>query len=460
MKELIESKWDDILLLLETNYDMTPIIINTFIRPLKIYEVKDNTVCFYVEENRGEQAVKYLIKKEYDFFLLSAIRETLNNIDIDIRVDEKKNYIKETEETSREPMTVSDSYLAAAAKSNLNPRYTFDNFIVGDSNRHAHATCLAVADLPGQDGYNPLYLYGNPGLGKTHLMQSIGNYILQNNENLHVLYVPCETFTNDIIDAIGHNATSKFREKYNNVDVLLIDDIQKLKDKDRTQSEFFDTFNYLYNANKQIIISSDRPPKDLTYLDMRITSRFSGGIPIDIHEPDYETRIAILHNKADLDHIEGIPEEVFVYIAENFTTNVRELEGALNVLRPFSLTGEAITTERAIATLSVLVDKQGRKSLTPDYIIEIVSECTGISNEDIRSSKRSQDIATARQTVMYICSKYSSQPLTLKAIGRAVGGKDHSTVISGINKIEAKLKEDQVFKDSFEKILKMMNIST
>ncbi len=460
MKELIESKWDDILLLLETEYDITPMMINTFIRPLKIYEVKDNTVYFYVEENRGEQAVKYFKKKDYDFFLMSSIREILNDINIEIRVDEKKNYIKETEDVKDEPKVVSDSYLAAVKRSNLNPLYTFDNFVVGDSNRHAHATCLAVADLPGQAGYNPLYLYGNSGLGKTHLMHSIAHYILQNNENLNVLYVPCSTFTNDIIESIKNHTTNKFREKYKSVDVLLIDDIQNLMGKESTQSEFFDTFNDLYNANKQIIISSDRPPKELTTLDMRITSRFSGGIPIDIHEPDYETRIAILHNKAHIEHLDNIPAEVFVYIAENFTTNVRELEGALNVLRPFSLTGETLTTEKAIATLSMLLSNQGRKSLTPDYIIEIVSECMGVSNEDIKSGKRSQDIATARQTVMYICDKYSSQPLTLKAIGNALGGKDHSTVINGIKKIESKLKEDQAFKTSFEKILKMLNIST
>ena len=319
MKKLIESKWEEILSLLETQYEISSIMINTWIRSLKIYEYKNNTIYFYVDEKLGENAVKFLHRKEYDLFLLSSIRETINDSNIDIVIDEKKNFISESEESSEKEVVISDSYKEAISRSNLNPKYTFDTFIVGDSNRHAHATCLAVADLPAQDNFNPLFLYGNSGLGKTHLMQSIAHYILQKDDKTNVLYVPSETFTNEIIEAIRNHTTNEFREKYRKVDVLLIDDVQFIKDKDSTQMEFFNTFNTLYNDKKQIILSSDRPPKEIKTLDERIISRFECGVPIDIHEPDYETRMAILKNKAEMDHLTGIPDEVFVYIAENVT---------------------------------------------------------------------------------------------------------------------------------------------
>ena len=255
MKELIESKWEEILSLLETEYDISSIMINTWIRSLKIYEVKNNTVYFYVDEKLGENALKFLKRKEFDIFLLSSIRETLNDSTIDIVIDEKKNLIESDEEARKESVQKSDSYKEAVSRSNLNPKYTFDTFIVGEGNRHAHATCLAVADLPGQDNFNPLFLYGNSGLGKTHLMQSIAHYILQKDDKTKVLYVPSETFTHEIIDAIKNHTTNEFREKYRNVDVLLIDDIQFIIKKESTQTEFFNTFNELYNNKKQIILS-------------------------------------------------------------------------------------------------------------------------------------------------------------------------------------------------------------
>lgn len=455
MKKLIESKWEDILSLLETQYDISSIMINTWIRSLKIYECKNNTVYFYVDEKLGENAVKFLHRKEFDLFLLSSIRETLNDSNIDIVIDEKKNFVSESEESTK-TVTMTDSYKEAISRSNLNPKYTFDTFIVGDSNRHAHATCLAVADLPAQDNFNPLFLYGNSGLGKTHLMQSIAHYILQKDDKTNVLYVPSETFTNEIIDAIRNHTTNEFREKYRKVDVLLIDDVQFIKDKDSTQMEFFNTFNTLYNDKKQIILSSDRPPKEIKTLDERIISRFECGVPIDIHEPDYETRMAILKNKAEMDHLTGIPDEVFVYIAENVTNNIRELEGALNKISVYSkLMSEKVTLETAKYSLKDIINKDTNVSITPDLIIKTVSEHMGVSEDDIRSKKRSQDIATARQVVMYLCREHTV--LALKSIGNAVGGKDHATVINGITRVEAKMAEDPSFKSTIDTLVKKLN---
>lgn len=454
MKDLIENKWEDILSLLETQYDISSIMINTWIRSLKIYEVKDNTVYFYVDEKLGENAVKFLRRKEFDLFLLSSIRETLNDSNIEIIIDEKKNFISEEDKKNEE--INSDSYKEAISRSNLNPKYTFETFIVGDGNKHAHATCLAVADMPAQDNFNPLFLYGNSGLGKTHLMQAIAHYILQKDENINVLYVPSEVFTNEIIEAIRNHTTSDFREKYRKVDVLLLDDVQFLIGKESTQNEFFHTFNSLYNDKKQIILSSDKPPKEIKTLDQRIISRFECGVPIDIHEPDYETRMAILRNKAEMDHLKGIPDEVFSYIAENITTNVRELEGALNKIGVFSkLMNESVTLETAKESLKDIINKDNIVSITPELIVKTVSEHMNISVEDICSKKRSQDIATARQIVMYLCRKYTV--LALKSIGNAVGGKDHATVINGITRTEERLTSDPAFKATVDTIIKKLN---
>ncbi len=459
MKELIESKWEEILSLLETQYDISSIMINTWIHSLKIYEVKDNTVYFYVDEKLGENAVKFIYKKEFDLFLLSSIRETLNDINVEIVIDEKKKYIANDENEKKKAIEKSSSYQEALSRSNLNPKYTFETFIVGDGNKHAHATCLAVADMPGQDTFNPLFLYGNAGLGKTHLMQSIAHYILQKNENTNVLYVPSETFTNEIIEAIRNHTTNEFREKYRKVDVLLIDDVQFIIKKESTQTEFFNTFNELYNDKKQIILSSDRPPKELKSLDERIRSRFECGVPIDIHEPDYETRMAILRNKAETYHLTGIPDEVFKYIAENITNNIRELEGALNKIAVFSkLMNEEVTLERAKESLKDIINKDNNVKITSDLIIKTVSEHMNISSEDILSKKRSQDIATARQVVMYLCREFTV--LSLKSIGNAVGGKDHATVLNGLKRIEAKINEDPSFKATIDTIVKKLNPSS
>ncbi len=273
---------------------------------------------------------------------------------------------------------------------------------------------------------------------------------------MNVLYASSERFTNDIIEAIQKNKTEEFRQKYRQVDVLIIDDIQEIIGRERTQQEFFNTFNFLYEAKKQIIISSDRPPKEIKELNERLRSRFEWGVPIDIQAPDYETRMAILRNKAEKMRMNNIPEEILVYIAENIVSNVRELEGALKKLRIYSqLLNEDITVDLAKETLKDLISKETEKSITPDTILSTVSEHLNVSISDIQSTKRSKDIAIARQTVMYLCRQLTDK--SLQSIGETVGGKDHATVYNGIKRIEEKIQADSQFEGTINVIINKLN---
>ena len=460
MKDQIIKNWDSILNTLETHYDVSKIIIETWIRPLSIFDIKDNTIYFYVDEKRGKHGVDYLHNKGYDMFLLSSIREFFNDPDIELVIDEKYKFVVNDGEISTDNSNIEGPYSAdyyqAVKNSNLDPLYTFENFVIGESNRHAYATCTAVADLPSQDALNPLFLYGGSGLGKTHLIQSIAHFILQHNPSMNVLYASSERFTNDIIEAIQKNKTEEFRQKYRQVDVLIIDDIQEIIGRERTQQEFFNTFNFLYEAKKQIIISSDRPPKEIKELNERLRSRFEWGVPIDIQAPDYETRMAILRNKAEKMRMNNIPEEILVYIAENIVSNVRELEGALKKLRIYSqLLNEDITVDLAKETLKDLISKETEKSITPDTILSTVSEHLNVSISDIQSTKRSKDIAIARQTVMYLCRQLTDK--SLQSIGETVGGKDHATVYNGIKRIEEKIQADSQFEGTINVIINKLN---
>ena len=458
MKETIIEKWDSILNVMETQYDVSRIIIDTWIRTLNIYEVKDKVVYFYVDEKRGAHGIDYLHRKGYDSYLLASIREVLNDSSYEIKIEEKSTYLSnyaENPEQNKNSLN-NPEYSNAIHKSNLNPNYTFENFIVGDGNKHAFATCVAVADEPCQDNFNPLFLYGGSGLGKTHLIQAIAHYILQHDSHTNVLYVTSETFTNDIIFSIQNNKINEFKEKYRQVDVLIIDDIQEIIGRERTQQEFFNTFNYLYERGKQIIISSDRPPKEISSLEERLRSRFEWGVPIDIHAPDYETRMAILKNKAQLKGIRGIPEDVFVYIAENIVSNVRELEGALNKISVYSMLQHAtIDLDLAKDMLRDLISKDSNIAITPELILQVVADQMGVSIDDIKSKKRSADIALARQLVMYLSREMTDK--SLSSIGAVVGGKDHSTVFSGINRITDKLDKDPEFRTRVAGIKKKIN---
>lgn len=454
MKETLIKQWDNILNLLEIEYDVSHMMINTWIRALSIKEVTDTTITLSMDKKLGKRGIEFIEKKMYDIYLQSAIEATLNQpFEICFCIEGEDTSMKEEADNS-----IDGHIQMSLERSNLNPKYTFDTFVIGDNNRHAHAACVAVAEEP-SSAYNPLFLYGGAGLGKTHLMQAIAHHIITHNPDLKVLYVSSETFTNEVIESIRNNKSEELREKYRTLDVMLIDDIQFVIGKDSTQTEFFNTFNHLYNCNKQIIISSDKPPKEIETLEERMRTRLEWGVPVDIHAPDYETRMAILKRKAEMDRI-IISDEILDYIAQNVVSNIRELEGALNKISVFARLEnkkEELTVEDAEYILKDIVSKDTQREITPDLIIDIVSNHMNVPYDDIISSKRSQDIATARQIVMFLCRKYLER-YSLQQIGSAVGGKDHSTVLNGITKITNLIESDPNMKVTIETIEKKLNI--
>ncbi|RLD14346.1 MAG: chromosomal replication initiator protein DnaA [Caldiserica bacterium] len=335
----------------------------------------------------------------------------------------------------------------------LNENYTFNNFVVGDSNKLAHAASLAVSKNPGHS-YNPLFIYGGVGLGKTHLIQAIGHYILDTKPALKVVYVTSEIFTNEVIHSIQKGKMNDFHNKYRNVDVLLIDDIQFLAGKERTQEEFFHTFNTLHNNYKQIVITSDRLPKEIPTLEDRLRSRFEWGLMVDIAPPDFETRVAILKKKADKEKIK-VPDDVIYYIAENIKSNIRELEGALiRLLAHASLNNSEITLDFTKRILSGIFGKIEKKKIDAEEVKTVVSSYFSISVEDIEGGKRSQDYTIPRQIAMYLIREFTN--LSLPQIGTLFGGRDHTTVLYSIDKIKRELKKDENLKAAVEEIRRML----
>ncbi len=342
---------------------------------------------------------------------------------------------------------------------NLNNKYKFDTFVVGSNNKFAHSAALAVAESPGE-AYNPLYLYGGAGLGKTHLMHSIGHFVLEQNQNKKVLYVTSEQFTNEVIESIrGGNAAAmtKLRDKYRTVDVLLIDDVQFIIGKESTQEEFFHTFNVLHSAGKQIIISSDKPPKEMETLEERFRSRFEWGLIADIQPPDYETRMAILRKNAEM-YAKEIDDEIIQYIATNIKSNIRELEGALNkVMASARLNKQELNLALAEDALKDVIDPDQARKISPLLIINVVAEHFNISKEDITSKKRNSAYVLPRQIIMYLCRHLTE--VSLQTIASLLGKKDHTTVIHGVEKIEEKLKEDEDLANKIETIKKKLSPS-
>ena len=334
----------------------------------------------------------------------------------------------------------------------LNPKYTFDTFVVGNNNRFAHAAALAVAEAPATS-YNPLFLYGGVGLGKTHLMHAIGNSILKKNKDSNILYVTSEKFTNQLINSIKDNSNEQFRNKHRNIDVLLIDDIQFIAGKERVQEEFFHTFNALHESGKQIILSSDKPPKDIPLLEDRLKSRFEWGLIADISNPDYETRLAILRKKAQLDNI-NIDDEILSNIATKIDTNIRELEGALNkLIAKSSLTNSPITVEMAEKAINDIIAQQ-EKVFSAEFVQETVAKYFNIDPKDIRGSKKSNDVVFPRQIAMYLCRKVAQ--MSFLQIGKDFGKRDHSTVMHACKKVEQDVKENantKLIVDSIQTIL-------
>lgn len=455
---IVEEKWPEIIEHLRVEHELSNVSFTTWIQPLKVYEVIQNTVFILVNMNAS---VEY-IEKKYLLPLKVCIAE-ITGTEFEVvfisEDDEKLNEIQNMSiEASQKKRTKS-----AAEKAGLNPKYTFDTFVVGGNNKFAHAASLAVAESPGQ-AYNPLFLYGGVGLGKTHLMHSIAHFTLQNNPKKKVLYVTSETFTNELIESLkngktsgNESAMSKFRDKYRNNDVLLIDDIQFIIGKESTQEEFFHTFNFLHENNKQIVISSDKPPKAFETLEERLRSRFEMGLPVDISAPDYETRMAILRKKEELEGY-NIDNEIIKYIAANIKSNIRELEGALTKITAYSkLYNTDITLEIAEGALKDLITPNAVREVTVDLIIEVVAEHFGFKPVDIASQKRNKEIVYPRQIAMYLCREMTDTSLQL--IGKALGKRDHTTILHGCDKISHELIHNETLASTIDILKKKINPS-
>ena len=456
MIDRLKENWDAIKDTLKENYDISKVSYDTWIVPMEIHNV-DNDQVYILADTKGIPNILDYIKKKYKQILEIVIEEKIglhcNVIFVTSEDLEKRPNL--TTEASNIVTPELNSYYAAVMNANLNPRYTFDTFVVGSNNRFAHAASLAVAESPGTL-YNPLFIYGGAGLGKTHLMHSIGHFILEQNPNMKVLYVTSESFTNEVIESIrSGNATAmtKLREKYRTVDVLMIDDIQFIIGKESTQEEFFHTFNVLHSAGKQIVLSSDKPPKEMETLEERFRSRFDWGLIADIQPPDYETRMAILRKNAEACN-KPVDDEIFKYIATNIKSNIRELEGAFNrIIAKSKIENQSeITMELAEDALKDIINPDKPKEITPELIIEVVAEHFGVSPEDITSKKRNSEFVQPRQVVMYLCRKLTDTSYV--NIGKLLGKKDHTTIIHGVNKIEDELKNNDELASKVETIKK------
>lgn len=446
----IKDKWDLIKETLREEYELTDISYNTWIVPLNFYQVKNNVVMIIIPSDQAH-ALNYISSKYKSYFQVT-ISEMMNHT-YDIAFILEKDVVEGSLDED-DPV-----YNMKYEHANLNPKYKFDTFVVGSNNKFAHSASLAVAESPGEI-YNPLYIYGGAGLGKTHLMHSIGRFILEQNPDMKVLYVTSEVFTNEVIDGVRSGdivKMNKFREKYRTVDVLLIDDIQFIIGKESTQEEFFHTFNTLHSAGKQIILSSDKPPKDMEILEERFRSRFEWGLIADIQPPDYETRMAILKKNAEV-YPKEIDDEVFQYIANNIKSNIRELEGAFNKILAFSKLNKVdINLAYAEEALKDVIDPNLPRDVTPTLIINVVAEHFNVNPADITSKKRNSEFVLPRQIVMYLCRTMTDTPLA--GIAKILGKKDHTTVIHGIKKITEGIVENEELKNKVELIKKKVSPS-
>ena len=448
MLQKIRENWDTILNTLKEDQELTDVSFKTWLLPLELVSMDGSMLTILFP---GDKPSVTYIEKKYKFFIQVAIEEVTG-----IRCEVQFVTPHAQGETDKKKNTIDPSLSAGA---NLNPRYTFDTFVVGSNNKMAHAASLAVAESPAEI-YNPLFIYGGVGLGKTHLMHSIAHFILKQNPAAKVVYVTSEKFTNELIDAIRNKnniTTTEFREKYRNVDVLLIDDIQFITNKESTQEEVFHTFNTLYEAKKQIIISSDRPPKDIETLEERLRSRFEWGLTVDIGAPDYETRMAILRKKEDLEGY-NIDNEVIKYIATNIKSNIRELEGALTKVVAYSrITKNENTLELAEEALKDRISPDQVQEITPERILQVVAEHFKLNSSDLVSERRNKEIVRPRQIAMYLCRNMTDTPLT--TIAKCLNKKDHSTIIHGIDKITKELEKDESLQYTVDVLKKKLNPS-
>ena len=449
--ESIKENWNLIKETLRKEYELSDISYTTWIAPLNFYEVKDNVVTIMIPSDQAH-ALNY-ISSRYKSFFQVTISEMMNHT-YEISFILEKD-AQEGQNKSAQPSN--PSYNINYEKANLNPKYKFDTFVVGSNNKFAHSASLAVAESPGV-AYNPLYLYGGAGLGKTHLMHSVGHFILEQNPEMKIIYVTSEDFTNEVIDCIRSGDAvkmNKFREKYRTVDVLLIDDVQFIIGKESTQEEFFHTFNTLHAAGKQIILTSDKPPKDMETLEERFRSRFEWGLIADIQPPDYETRMAILKKNAE-NYSKEIDDDVLKYIAENIKSNIRELEGAFNKIVAFSKLNKVdITLSHAEEALKDVIYPDKPKEITPSLIIDVVAEHFGINPEDITSKKRNSEFVQPRHIAMYLCRELTSTSLV--NIGKIMGKRDHTTVMNGVNNISERIKTEPELRNRVDIIKNKIN---
>ncbi len=434
----LDNIWNEVLDLIKV--ELTEVSFNTWLKTIKPITIADSRVILAApnEFTKGilearylnliKNAITQITKEEYAIQFIIPGEEI--NINIGQSMPGDNNELNQ--------------------RSQLNPKYTFDTFVIGNSNRFAHAASLAVAEAPAQ-AYNPLFIYGGVGLGKTHLMHAIGHFILNQSPESKVVYVSSEKFTNELINSIRDDRNNEFRNKYRNVDVLLVDDIQFIAGKESTQEEFFHTFNALHEANKQIIISSDRPPKEIPTLEDRLRSRFEWGLISDIQAPDLETRIAILKKKAKMENID-VPDDVMLYIASKIQSNIRELEGALiRIVAYSSLTNKEVTVELAEEALKDIISNNKPRKITVELIKNSVAKEFDVKMEDFNSKKRTRAIAYPRQIAMYLTRELTD--LSLPKIGDEFGGRDHTTVIHAYDKISVDMAENDEFRKRVDGII-------
>ncbi len=462
----IKEKWEYILDVIKKEYEISPVSFKTWLLPLTPYNIHEGVLFLLIKnEQLGQNYINY-IEKKYKIPITVAIAEC-TNMEFDIQ------FIFPSETGNIDALTRGNSpagdissnimdninFNELVENAGLNKKYTFDTFVVGDNNNFAHAAALAVAESPAET-YNPLFIYGGVGLGKTHLMQSIGNFIIRQDPTKKIMYVTSETFTNELVESIKNdksNSNQKFREKYRKVDVLLIDDIQFIAGKESTQEEFFHTFNALRESKKQIVISSDRPPKDIATLEDRLRSRFEWGLTVDIAPPSYETRMAILRKKSESENL-NVPNEILEYIATNIKSNIRELEGSLTKLTAYAkFTHSDISISLAEEALRDIIFPNESRDVTPDLIIKTVADHFGITPADISSHKRNKEVVYPRQIAMYLCRTMTDVPL--QSIGKLIGNRDHTTIIHGADKIADELKKNNSTKDLIDILIKKINPS-
>lgn len=449
MLDNLKEKWPEILDFFKQEYDIADVSFKTWILPLKVKSLEGDMITLIFPGESKQTGLQY-INKKYLALLKISIEEFFNKeFELQIELPDSDSSEEDNENiissVSKEDISLENRIL----DSNINKNYTFDSFVIGSNNNIAQVTALAVAESPGEM-YNPLFIYGGVGLGKTHLIHSIGNFVLKNNPKSNVLYTTSESFTNEVIDLLAGKTTNqdemiKFRNKYRSVDVLLVDDIQFISNRDRTQEEFFNIFNDLFMKNKQIVITSDRKPKEMEGIADRLINRFEMGLTVDIKNPDYETRMAILKKKAEILGVE-VDDDVLQFIANNFVSNVRELEGSLTRVITYSKFKRCpINLEFANDVLKELFSPNQQNKISCEYIIDIVADHFQISTSDICSTKKSNEFAYPRQICMYLCRLYTDEKLS--TIASILKKKNHATIKYGYEKIKEEIDNDPTTKN-------------